>query len=95
MANSSQLKVRKQPERRCLGCMQSFPKKELIRLVRTPEGIVELDFQGKKSGRGAYICKNTVCFKKARKAGRFERNLECEIPDTVYDRLEVELSETQ
>lgn len=87
-------KIRKQPERRCLGCMQSFPKKELIRLVRTPEGNVELDFNGKKSGRGAYVCKNAGCFKKARKAGRFERNLECVIPDTVYDRLEVELSET-
>ncbi|MBQ7827713.1 MAG: YlxR family protein [Clostridia bacterium] len=74
--------------------MQSFPKKELIRLVRTPEGNVELDFIGKKSGRGAYICKSAACFKKARKAGRFERNLECVIPDAVYDRLEVELSET-
>ena len=95
MANINQQKVRKQPERRCLGCMQSFPKKELIRVVRTPEGAVELDFQGKKSGRGAYICKNAACFQKARKAGRFERNLECEIPDTVYDRLEVELSETR
>ncbi len=94
MANSNHLQIRKEPERRCVGCMQSFPKKELIRLVRTPEGIVELDFIGKKSGRGAYICRNTVCFKKARKAGRFQRNLECEIPEEVYDRLEVELSET-
>ena len=95
MATNNNPKIRKQPERRCLGCMQSFPKKELIRLVRTPEGSVELDFIGKKSGRGAYICKNTVCFKKARKAGRFERNLECVIPEEVYDRLEVELSETR
>lgn len=95
MANSSHLQIRKQPERRCVGCMLSFPKKELIRLVRTPEGTVELDFIGKKSGRGAYICRNTVCFKKARKAGRFQRNLECEIPEEVYDRLEVELSETR
>lgn len=94
MANNNNPKIRKQPERRCLGCMQSFPKKELIRLVRTPEGNVELDFIGKKSGRGAYICKSAACFKKARKAGRFERNLECVIPDAVYDRLEVELSET-
>ena len=95
MTNSSQLRIRKQPERRCLGCMQSFPKKDLIRVVRTPDGTVELDFHGKKSGRGAYVCKNAACFKKARKAGRFERNLECVIPDTVYDRLEVELSETK
>jgi predicted RNA-binding protein YlxR (DUF448 family) len=75
--------------------MQSFPKKELIRVVRTPEHTVELDFIGKKSGRGAYICKNTECFKKARKAGRFQRNLDCEIPEEVYNRLEVELSETR
>lgn len=95
MANSIPQKIRKQPERRCLGCMQSFPKKELIRMVRTPEGNVELDFIGKKSGRGAYLCKSAACFKKARKAGRFERNLECDIPDTVFDRLEVELSETR
>ena len=95
MANSSSSQIRKQPERRCLGCMQSFPKKELIRLVRTPQGSVELDFTGKKSGRGAYICKNTACFKKACKAGRFQRNLECEIPEEVYNRLEVELSETR
>ena len=95
MANNIPQKIRKQPERRCLGCMQSFPKKELIRIVRTPEGNVELDFIGKKSGRGAYLCKNAACFKKARKAGRFERNLECDIPDTVFDRLEVELSETR
>lgn len=93
MANSSNQMTRKQPERRCLGCMQSFPKVDLIRVVRTPDGSVELDFRGKKSGRGAYICKNTACFKKARKAGRFERNLECQIPDAIYDRLEVELSE--
>ncbi|MGM9647278.1 MAG: RNase P modulator RnpM [Eubacteriales bacterium] len=95
MANNNVPKLRKQPERRCLGCMESFPKKDLIRVVRTPEGNVELDFVGKKSGRGAYICKNSACFKKARKAGRFERNLECAIPDEVYDRLEVELSETR
>lgn len=95
MVNNSNPKIRKQPERRCLGCMQSFPKKELIRLVRTPEGTVELDFVGKRPGRGAYICKNAVCFKKARKAGRFQRNLECEIPEEVLNRLEVELSETR
>lgn len=94
MSNNNNPKNRKQPERRCLGCMQSFPKKELIRLVRTPEGNVQLDYVGKVSGRGAYICKNIVCFKKARKAGRFQRNLECEIPEDVFNCLEVELSET-
>ncbi len=95
MVSSNHPQMRKMPERRCLGCMQSFPKKDLIRVVRTPEGEVELDFHGKRSGRGAYICRNAACFKKARKAGRFERNLECVIPEAVYDRLEVELSETR
>ncbi|MGM9637884.1 MAG: RNase P modulator RnpM [Eubacteriales bacterium] len=76
--------------RRCLGCMTSYPKKDLIRLVRSPDGTVSLDFKGKMSGRGAYICKNLTCFKKARKAKRFEHNLECEIPDEVYDALEGE-----
>ena len=63
-------KVKKIPQRKCLGCMQSFPKKELIRVVRTPEGEVEIDLTGKKSGRGAYICKNEACLKKAIKAKR-------------------------
>lgn len=93
MANSNQPKVRKQPERRCLGCMQSFPKISLIRVVRTPEGEVVLDFNGKKSGRGAYICRNAACFKKARKAGRFARSLGCEIPEEIFDRLEGEIAQ--
>ena len=84
--------VKKQPTRRCTGCGEHFPKKELVRVVRTPEGEIELDLVGKKSGRGAYVCKNPDCFKKARKARRFETALECSIPDGVYDRLEEELA---
>ena len=84
-------KVKKIPLRKCLGCMQSFPKKDLIRLVRSPEGDISLDFTGKKSGRGAYICQNITCFSKAKKAKRFEKNLECEIPEDVYASLEEEL----
>ena len=85
-------KTRKIPERRCLGCGESFPKKELLRIVRMAEGGVELDFTGKKSGRGAYTCKKLSCFKKARKAKRFEFNLETVIPDEVYLALESELT---
>lgn len=85
------IKEKKIPSRKCLGCMQSFPKKELIRLVRSPEGTLSLDFTGKKSGRGAYICQNASCFSKARKAKRFEKNLECEIPEEIYISLEEEL----
>ncbi len=85
------MKEKKIPSRKCLGCMESFPKKDLIRLVRSPEGELSLDFTGKKSGRGAYICKNKSCFTKARKAKRFERNLEVEIPEEIYVKLEKEL----
>ena len=83
---------KKIPERRCVGCGESFPKKELLRIVRSPEGEVALDVTGKKSGRGAYICRNPVCLKKARKAKRLERSLECDIPDEIYDRIESELA---
>ena len=83
--------VRKTPTRRCTGCGEHFPKNELIRVLRTPEGEVVLDLTGKKSGRGAYICKSTSCFKKARKAKRLESSLECPIPEEVYDRMEEEL----
>lgn len=91
-ANNAQKPQKKIPERKCTGCGESKPKKELIRVVRSPEGLVFLDFTGKKSGRGAYVCPNSACLKKARKAKRLERNLECEIPEEVYDQLESELS---
>ena len=84
--------VRKQPMRRCTGCGEHFPKMTLIRVLRTPEGEIVLDTTGKKSGRGAYICKSASCLKKARKAKRLESSLDCKIPDEVYDRLEEELT---
>ena len=83
--------VRKIPERRCSGCGQSFPKRDLMRVVRDPEGNVSLDFTGKKSGRGAYVCKSLACFKKARKAGRFASSLEVAIPEELLDILEKEI----
>lgn len=86
------IKQKKIPSRRCTGCGGSFPKKELIRVVRTPEGNVVLDFTGKVSGRGAYVCKKTECFKKARKANRFKTNLECDIPEELLASLEEEIS---
>lgn len=84
---------RKIPERRCLGCNEHKPKAELLRVVRTPEGEIALDFKGKMNGRGAYICKDLGCLKKARKAKRIDRSLECEIPEAVYDTMEKELEE--
>ena len=89
------IKVRKTPERQCLGCNEHKPKNELLRVLRTPEGEAVLDFTGKKSGRGAYICKKSSCLKKARKAGRIARSLNCEIPDEVYDRMEKELLDNE
>ena len=84
-------KQRKVPERQCLGCNEHKPKAELIRIVRSPEGEVSLDLTGKKSGRGAYICRDIKCLKKVRKSGRVAHNLSCEISPEVYDRMEAEL----
>ena len=83
--------VKKIPTRRCTGCGEHFPKNTLIRVLRTPEGEVTLDLTGKKSGRGAYICKNATCFKKARKSRRIETSLECQISEELYNRMEEEL----
>ena len=83
--------VRKIPTRRCTGCGEHFPKNELIRVVRTPDGEVLLDLSGKKSGRGAYICKSASCLKKARKSKRIETSLECQISEELYNRMEEEL----
>ena len=80
------------PERKCVGCGVSKEKKSLIRVVRDPEGNIFLDATGKKSGRGAYICPSSTCFKKARKSKRLESNLNSVIPDDIYDRLEAEIS---
>ena len=91
MPNTVSSNKKKIPERKCLGCNESKPKKELLRVVRDPEGNVSLDFTGKKSGRGAYICRSIQCFKKARKSKRIERNLDCVIPEDVFDALEAEL----
>ena len=84
-------KLKKIPQRKCLGCMESFPKKELVRVVRLPNGSVEMDLTGKKSGRGAYICKNKTCLKKAIKSKRIQNNLEVEISEELISVLEGEL----
>ena len=84
-------KVRKIPERLCVGCQERHPKKELISIVRSPEGTFSVDLTGKKSGRGAYICPKTECLEKARKGHRLERSFECAIDVSVYDALADEL----
>lgn len=75
-----------------MGCNERFPKNALLRVVRDPDGNVSLDFTGKKSGRGAYICKNAACLRKAQKTKRLSRVLECEIPDAVFAAMEEELN---
>ncbi len=74
-----------------MGCNERFPKNTLLRVVRDPEGNVSLDFTGKKSGRGAYICKNVSCLRKAQKTKRLSRVLECDIPDEVFAAMEEQL----
>ena len=88
-------KKRKIPERQCLGCNEHKPKIELIRVVRSPEGEISLDLTGKKSGRGAYICRSKKCLMKARKSKRIDKALDVSVPDEVYDRMETELSEDE
>lgn len=95
MAATQVQKVKKKPERRCVGCSEHKLKSELIRVVRSPEGEVSLDFTGKASGRGVYICKSSACAKKARRAKSFERALGVVIPDEVYDKIEREIAENE
>ena len=87
--------VKKIPMRMCLGCGEMKPKKELIRVVKSKEGEISLDLTGKKSGRGAYICKSVECFEKARKARKFERSFSCMISEDIYDSMEGELKENE
>ena len=82
------MQQKKVPMRKCIGCNESKTKKELVRFVRSPEGDISLDLIGKKSGRGAYICKSAECIKKARKKHVAERHLGCSASDDLYDELE-------
>ena len=78
---------KKIPMRQCVGCREMKPKRELVRVVRSPEGAVSLDFRGKAPGRGAYVCPQTECLKKAIRSKALSRALECEIPQEIYDAL--------
>ena len=82
---------KKIPQRQCMGCRERKAKRELIRVVRSPEGDVSLDFGGKKNGRGAYICPNMECLKKAIRSKSLDRSLEVTIPQEVYQRLDKEM----
>ncbi len=86
------MKVKKIPLRMCTGCMEMKPKKELIRVVKSNEGEVSVDLTGKKSGRGAYICRDIKCLEKAFKTKKLSRNLDVTISDEIYERLKDEVS---
>lgn len=89
------MQTRKVPLRKCTGCNEMKPKKELVRVVKNKENEVFLDLTGKKAGRGAYVCKSLECLKKARKIRGLERMLSCKIPDEVYDQMEKELADNE
>ena len=82
---------KKIPMRQCLGCREMKPKKELIRVVRSPEGSISLDFRGKANGRGAYVCPDTACLKKAMKSKALERAFETAIPEEIYALLTAQM----
>lgn len=96
---------RKIPMRKCLGCGEMFPQKELVRVVKTkikPETEdgevayeVSLDLVGKKNGRGAYVCRKVECFQQARKAKRFSRALQCEIEEDIYEKMAEEMRDSE
>lgn len=85
--------VKKVPMRMCIGCREHKPKKELIRVVKAPDGEISIDFRGKKSGRGAYVCNDMTCLEKAIKTRQLERAFSCPIPPEIVEKLKEELSE--
>ena len=85
--------MKKIPMRRCLGCMESKPKKELIRIVKNKDGEISLDKTGKKQGRGAYICGNIACLEKAIKSRRIEKEFETKIDEEIYATLRGDIEE--
>lgn len=100
------MRQKKIPLRKCSGCGEMKPKYELVRVVKAPDvkdeqgkfvcsGEVSLDLTGKKSGRGAYVCKNSDCLEKAIKAKRFERAFSCKIPEEIYIELQQEMRENE
>ncbi len=90
-----EMKTRKIPLRKCLGCNEMKPKKELIRVVRNQEGIISIDLKGKAPGRGAYICPQTQCFEKAKKTKAFHRAFQCNVSDEIYENLIQEINQLE
>lgn len=97
MSDKNAARQRRVPMRQCTGCGERKDKRELIRIIRTPEDEIAVDFTGKKNGRGAYICNLASCLQLARKRKSLERSLKVAIPEEIYDKLEEEMmgSETK
>lgn len=89
------MKQKKIPMRKCNGCGEQKPKKELVRIVKSPDDKISLDLTGKASGRGAYICNNAECLKKARKSHRIDKAFEMTIPDEVYEQMEAQIGKDE
>jgi|UniRef100_UPI0015C01B03 predicted RNA-binding protein YlxR (DUF448 family) len=85
------MKAKKEIKRMCVGCGEMFDKRELIRVVKSPEGDISIDLTGKKNGRGAYICNNPECLKKAKKRKSLERAFSVKIDDEIYSKMEEEI----
>ena len=86
------MRQRKIPIRMCVGCRQNLPKKQLVRVVKSPDGDISVDTTGKKSGRGAYLCRDDNCFNRAVKSKALQRALECDITSEVFETLLEELT---
>lgn len=89
------MKAKKVPLRMCTGCGEMFDKRTLVRVVKSPQGEVSLDLTGKKAGRGAYVCNNLDCLKKARKKKAFERAFQMQIDEDVYNKMEEEMNDAK
>ncbi|WP_204399985.1 RNase P modulator RnpM [Alkaliphilus hydrothermalis] len=89
------MKQKKIPLRKCLGCNEMKPKKDLLRVVRSNEGEINVDLTGKAAGRGSYICSDKECFQKAKKTKAFNRAYKCNVDDAIYEKLiqEIDVSE--
>lgn len=95
MSKESAMQEKRVPLRKCLGCGEMIGKKGAVRIVRSKDGEVSIDPTGKKSGRGAYICRDMACLEAVKKAHRIERSLKCSVPQELYGALEKELSENR
>lgn len=89
------MKNKKIPLRKCVGCQEQKPKKEMIRIVRNKEGVMSVDFTGKAHGRGAYICPDPECLKKAQKKKALNRAFSCDVSNEIYEKLASEMTSNE